>query len=156
MKLYHGGAKGLWRGDLILPDMVEHRCVDGCPVCEAHRRGDHHPLDPATPPGRVFATTNRRYARFYASRAVGGDLYQVELVGDAQASTTDPFPSWSAPSARVLRVLERDVVLTMRERRDLFRRWGGTPEEFEAMLRQIEALFRSEEHAARFVARLRH
>ena len=37
----------------------------------------------------VFATTNRRYARWYASRAVRGDLYKVLLSGDVERSEED-------------------------------------------------------------------
>ena len=31
-------------------------------------------------------------------------------------------------------VVERNIILTMRERRKLFARWGGAPDEFEAMI----------------------
>ena len=43
--LYHGGAKGLWRDDLILANMAEHRYVEGCPHCEAQRRGEDILID---------------------------------------------------------------------------------------------------------------
>lgn len=130
--LYHGGAKRLWRGDIVTPDHT--RCVEGCPTCEARRRGSDAGLEPATPGGWVYGTTNRRYARFYASMAVGGDLYKIELIGEFEPSTEDHFPSWRARTARVIRVIERRIILTMRERRDLFKRWGGTDQEFDQML----------------------
>jgi len=140
--LWHGGVSGLHRGDTIRPDMVGHRCVEGCPVCEAHAKGEDHDLDPATPSGYVYATTNRRYARFHASKCVGGDLYRVRLVGPVEASAEDgPFPTWRASSAAVVKIVERGVILTMKERLDLFRRWGGTKAEFQTMMDDATARF---------------
>jgi len=39
MRLFHGGAAGLRRGMTLLPDMAEHRYVEGCPCCNAQRAG---------------------------------------------------------------------------------------------------------------------
>lgn len=137
--LYHGGVSGMRRGDIIRPGMAEHRYVKGCPHCEAQRAGksatEVGPLvDPPTPPNWVYATSHRRYGRWYASRAVEGDLYRVRLRGDVEPSTEDPFPTWRGREAVVERILERKITLTMRQRRDLFRRWGGTDQEFDGML----------------------
>lgn len=133
-KLYHGGAKGLRCGDILLPDMAHTRYVEGCPCCEAQRRGEGAAIDPPTPAEWVYATSHRLYARYYASRAVGGDLYRVVLIGDAELSGEDRFPTWRARSARVVGVVERGVMMTMRERRYLFKRWGGTDAEFDALV----------------------
>lgn len=134
--LFHGGVGGLWPGNMILPDMAHGRYVDGCADCEAHRRGEHG-TDPLTPAGWVYASTDRPYARYYASRAVKGWLYEVELMGDVERSEEDLFPSWRARSAKVIRVIEKRVTLTMDERRALFVRWGGTEEEFRHMVNGI-------------------
>jgi hypothetical protein len=132
--LYHGGVPGLWRGDEILPDMAEHRYVAGCAHCEAQRRGSDTMIDPATPSGWVYATSDREYARYYASRAVGGTLYLVRMIGEVEPSAEDFFPTWRARRAVVIRVPERGVTLTMAERRRLFIRWGGNVKEFEEMV----------------------
>lgn len=139
--LFHGGVAGLQPGELILPSHAEHRFVTGCPDCEAHRRGDTGPTgDPATPPEWVYATEDRQYARWYASRAGKGWLYRVHLEGDIERSIEDPhFATWRARRAVVVSVLERAVVLTMKERRRLFLRWGGTPREFDRMIADVLA-----------------
>ena len=137
-KLYHGGVAGLHRGDIIRPGMAEGRYVPGCPHCEAQRRGEMLG-DPPTPPEWVYATHDYLYARYYASRAVRGSLYVVEPVGPTEASTEDLIPTVRARALRVLRVVERGVELTMRERRWLFLAQGGTDEEFEAMIRAVVA-----------------
>lgn len=137
--LWHGGVGGLWRGGIIKPDMAEHRYVEGCPHCEAQRTGTWAPgEDPGTPSGFVYATSDREYARYYASRAVRGTLYRVELA-DAELSNEDKFPSWRGSSARVLEVRERNITLTWAQRRRLFLRWGGTDAEFDAMVTQVLA-----------------
>lgn len=137
--LWHGGVGGLWRGDVIRPDMAAHRYVEGCPHCEAQRAGTWAPgEDPGTPAGFVYATSDREYARFYASRAVLGSLYRVELA-DPEPSVEDKFPSWRGTSARIIEVKERGILLSQAERRRLFIRWGGTDAEFDAMAQQVMA-----------------
>lgn len=133
--LYHGGVAGLWRGHVLLPDMAHHRFVEGCACCEAQRAGVNAG-DAPTPTGWVYATADKPYARYYASRAVGGTLYRVRLEGDVELSTEDPsqFPTWRGRRAVIVEVLERRITLTMEERRRLFLRWGGTEEEFELLL----------------------
>lgn len=135
-KLYHGGVAGLLVGDIIRPGMAEHRYVPGCPHCEAQRRGETL-VDPPTPPEWVYATHDWLYARYYASRAVRGTLYVVEPVGPTEASTEDLIPTVRAKAFRVVRVMERNITLTMTERRALWRTLGGTDEEFEEMVREV-------------------
>lgn len=134
--LYHGGVPGLRPGDRIDPGNAEHRHIDGCPICEAHANGNTIAIDPLTPEGWVYATSDRPYGRFYASRAGLGTLYRVTLdPATTEPSTEDPdFPTWRATSAVVFSVLERGVRLTMRERRRLYVRWGGTKDEAAAMI----------------------
>lgn len=131
--LWHGGAKGLIRGDTIDPDMAHTRYVEGCACCEDHKRREKT-VDPATPDGWVYATSHRLYGRYYASRAVGGDLYKVRLKGEIEQSTEDHFPTWRARAAVVEKVVARNIILSMRERRNLFLKWGGTIGEFENMV----------------------
>lgn len=135
--LFHGGMPELWRGTIIKPDMAHVRYVDNCPQCKAQKQGQFG-LDPPTPHGYVYATTDRDYARYYASRAVKGWLYQVELLGDPEKSDEDYFPTWRSTGAKVIKVLEKRITLTMVERQRLFIRWGGTEGEFKAMLFDLE------------------
>ena len=120
--LFHGGIPGLNAGDLILPGSPHF--VDGCKVCDAHKAGMSHELEPVTQHAdRVYVTTDREYARFYASKYPKGDLYSVEPVGDLAVSDEDRFPTWTAPSARVIGVYDRYVQLTWKQRRTLLRKW---------------------------------
>lgn len=123
--LYHGGKDGLRPGDLIEPGH-ERMAHPGCPWCAARTEGRAHlGIDgPAEDADRVYATTNRLYAKHYASLWGRGDLYRVEPVGDLLRSTEDSVESWKAPAMRVVAVLERAVQLTMSERRRLYREWG--------------------------------
>jgi len=133
--LFHGGAPDLWKGSVIRPDMAHTRYLDDCPQCRAQKAGAFvQGFDPPTPHGWVYATSDREYARYYASRANRGWLYEVELASDAEPSTEDVFPTWRASSARVVRVLEKRIALTMDERKALFLRWGGTEDEFNRMV----------------------
>lgn len=126
--LWHGGKPGLRVGDVVVPG--ERHYVDGCAVCEAKRRGETYRLenggavDPVNAhEDRVYMTDDRAYGRFYASKYPVGDLYRVEPVGELMESTEDPFPTWHAPSARVVSVAERAVRLTPAQRRTLLNRW---------------------------------
>lgn len=127
---------------MILPGQAERRYVHDCPTCRAQAEGHSHPeMDPPTPPDWVYATADRAYARYYASRAVGGTLYRVRLEGDVEPSAEDPpqFPTWRGRRAVVVRIQEQNVVLTHSERRALFIRWGGTAAEYDRMLRKVMA-----------------
>lgn len=132
--LFHGGAPELWKGQPIRPDMAHRRFHDGCAICEAHRQGLSTSIDPLTPHGFVYATSDLPYARYYASRFGKGWVYEVNLADDVEPSTEDMFPTWRASSARVVRVVAKRVTLSMDERRALFVRWGGTGDEFNAMV----------------------
>ena len=134
--LYHGGISGLWAGDTILPNMAHLRHHAGCAECERKAAGLRG-IEPITPPDWVYATEDKEYARYYASMAggrAGGALYRVRLDGDVERSDEDLFPSWRGRRAVVLGVPQPRVRLTMGDRRRLFRRWGGTDEEFAEML----------------------
>lgn len=121
--LFHGGMPDLRPGDLIQPGH-ERKLHDGCPWCEARRDGGAYlGMDGPTPEGRVYATTNRLYAKHYASLWGRGDLYRVEPVGELERSTEDSIESFFAPSLRVASVLDRVVLLTNSERRRLAREW---------------------------------
>ena len=113
--LYHGGAPGFRVGDLILPH--ETQKVDECPVCAAGADDNHLPY-------KVFATPIRIYGKYYASKYVGGSLYLVEPVGECERSTADSIETYYADSMRVAKVVDVGVVLTMSERRHLYRIWS--------------------------------
>jgi hypothetical protein len=124
-RYYHGGIPGLRPGDLIHPMPDGHRRRhDGCAICQARNTGQHTPLDAAPAhPDRVYITTDRLYARFYASLAGRGDLYTVRPVGDVEPSAEDRFPTWTCPAAEVVAVYDRAVTLTTSQRRQLVRAW---------------------------------
>lgn len=147
---YHGGFPGLKPGDAILP--APPHVFDGCPICLARRAGvvctvgvfrawaiaqgpkashvvrmlrgvpDHEPIDPPSAENAVYVSTSQQYARFYASRS-RGDLYEVVANGPLTPSAEDHFESFTTDSATVVRVLERRVRLTRRERRQMTRDW---------------------------------
>ncbi|WNI20331.1 hypothetical protein [Actinacidiphila sp. ITFR-21] len=128
-RLFHGGRPGLNPGALLVPSPPH--VVDGCRICEARAAGESYTvpglgvIDPPTGrPDRVYVTSDREYARWYASRYWLGDLYVVQPVGDVEETDEDPFPTWCAPYAVVRSVYSRAVRLTMPERRRLYRRWG--------------------------------
>lgn len=121
-RLFHGGVPGLRLGDRLTGGH-ERRMHDGCAWCVARANGtaEH---DPASHhPDRVYVSTDREYARFYASLYGYGDLYRVEPIGELVPSDEDGFPSWTAESVRVVGVVARAVRLTDGERRRLLRRW---------------------------------
>lgn len=138
-RLWHGGVAGMRVGDIITPGHADERHVEGCPICAAHARGESTAIDPITPEGRVYVTTDRQYARYYASRAGLGWLYSVEPIGPLTKSTEDHFDSWWCEEVRVVSIAERAVRLTDTERRRLFVRWGGTPAEYDEMVRAVRA-----------------
>ena len=128
MRYFNGGIPGLKPGDLITPHPPN--VVDGCAICAAKAAGQQPfveglgIVDPLTGrPDRVYITSDREYARFYASKHPRGDLYVVEPEGDVEPSTEDHFPTWSVPAARVRSVYDRYVLLTPKQRRQLLRRW---------------------------------
>lgn len=128
LRLWHGGTPDLRPGDLIVPGR-ERRAHAGCSFCEARQAqaegGDAPSVDPlAHRSDRVYLTPVREYARHYASLWGRGDLYRVEAVGELERSTEDTIETWMAPSARVLSVPERAVLLTMTQRRALDRLWA--------------------------------
>ncbi len=130
LRLWHGGAPDLRPGQLIQPGHTR-RQHDGCAYCQARAAGhaviapDGSLIDPPTgQPDRVYLTTDRNYARFYASLYGRGDLYRAQPIGPAQASTEDHFETYIAPAALVLTVVERAVLLTPGQRRRLQREWA--------------------------------
>lgn len=121
---FHGGVQGLYFGDRITPGHSRDNRHPGCQICEARAAGGSS-IDPATShPDRIYVTTDRGYARYYASLYGHGDLYVVEPAADLEPSQEDLFPSFTASSATVAAVLGRGITLTMRQREALYLRWG--------------------------------
>lgn len=124
MTYFHGGIDGMKPGDLLTPGHPRKK-HEGCPWCEAREQGEAHlGMDGPSQQEAVYFTPNRLYARYHASLYGYGDLYRVEPVGEAVRSTEDTMESYWAPQARILSVLDRAVLLTMTERRRLYREWG--------------------------------
>lgn len=122
VRLFHGGIPGLSPGDEIVPH--EPNFVDNCPWCEARRKGISTVVEPLpAQERRIYLTSDREYARYYASKFPFGDLYVVDAVGDLRISTEDRFPTWTADKAVVRSVYSRCVRLEPRQRRRLLRRW---------------------------------
>jgi hypothetical protein len=124
-RLFHGGKPGLNVGDIIEPGH-QRMAHPGCPWCEARANGKAHlGMDgPSEDADRVYCTTNRLYAKHYASLWGRGDLYRVEPVGELVPSTEDTVESFKAPALRVVAIYDRAVQLTTTERRRLYREWG--------------------------------
>ena len=141
IRLFHGGVAGLNPGDRLLPGHQHLKLYDDCATCQAHARGEHGPLEPDTPPDRVYATEDRQYARFYASKVGLGWLYRVRPVAELHPSTEDDpnLPTYWTTELEVVAVLERAVRLTWRERRRLFIRMGGTEAEWRLLLAGVKA-----------------
>ncbi len=124
--LFHGGIPDLRAGDLIEPGH-ERRVHAGCPWCTARAAGGSFlGIDgPSERTDRVYATSNRLYAKHYASLWGRGDLYRVSPVGELEPSTEDSIESFTAPAWRVESILDRAVLLTDSERRRLSREWSA-------------------------------
>lgn len=122
-QLWHGGFPGLRIGQ-TLDASHGHRHLSSCPLCHDRLAGTAVALDPLPgQPGRIYLTTDREYARYYASLAHYGDLYQVEAVGELVVSDEDRFPAWTAQAAVVTSVYARAVLLTDGQRKALLKRW---------------------------------
>lgn len=123
MRYFHGGAPGLRPGDLIEPQPLGKgaHLVDGCPTCEARKTGQQLSTDELDP-SMVYVTTDREYARLYASGYPRGALYVVDPVGELTPAP-DPVPSWGCSAARVTAVYDAYVVMTERQLRKLQRRF---------------------------------
>lgn len=122
---YHGGVDGLKVGDILTPGHSRKQ-HDGCPWCEARANGDAHlGIDPPSERMEVYFTPNRLYAKFHASMYGRGDLYRVEPIGEVTRSTEDSMETYTAPTARIVSVYERAVLLTWSERRRLDREWAA-------------------------------
>lgn len=120
---FHGGAPGLRPGDLVEPRSHgdDRHFIDGCPVCEARRRGDPVPGDDLDPT-MVYVTTDRAYARLYAGGYPRGGLYRVDPIGERFPSP-DPTStgSFGVAAARVVAVLDSLVILRRTDIRRVMR-----------------------------------
>lgn len=125
VRYWHGGAPGLRPGDIIEPRAHDDdaHLVDGCPTCDARKAGAQLAED-NNDPALVYVTTDRDYARIYASGYPRGALYRVEPIGElVDRSAQDPAPSWGCGSARVLSVYDPLVALTPKQVRRYAKRW---------------------------------
>ena len=132
VRLWHGGVPGLRVGD-VLSGGHERAVRDDCPYCQARARGENTvtplgKLDGPSQQSGVYVTTDRLYAKHYASLYGRGDLYRVEPLGELRPSTEDSYETYVADQARVVAVYDRAVLLTWTERRRLFREWGVADE----------------------------
>lgn len=122
--LYHGGVPGLKPGDLIQPGHSRDGNHDDCPICRKRREHGASAPGGTQHPENVYCTTDRLYAKLYASLYGHGDVYQVEPVGPLVPTTDegDPEGSYRCPALRVKRIVDVHVLLTMKERRRFARR----------------------------------
>lgn len=121
-KFYHGGAPGLKPGEFIDPEQ-ERKMHEGCKWCEARMDGTAQ-HDTLSQHSEVYFTEDKLYAKYYASMYGRGWLYLVEPVGEYVQSEEDRVPSFRAKQVRVVRVIEKAILLTMNERRVLWKEWG--------------------------------
>lgn len=135
---WHGGAAGLRPGELI--DAHHDRHWNDCVTCRERAAGISQIDAPNGRPGKVYITTDREYARHYASLAGYGDLYQVEPVGELELSTEDRFETFTCDAARVTAVYDRAVMLTDSQRRKMMRRWIEADARHDGWLDRLEAM----------------
>lgn len=165
---YHGGKPGLKVGDVLVPSTPH--IEDGCPICEAKKRGmvctvgeyrrwlmqfgpaaakvlraladapDDAPVDPPAAKQAVYITTDNNYATWYAARSGNGDLYEVAPLTTPERSPEDNFPSFTVESARVVRVIRRNVRLTRTERRVIEHQWKKADRRAERQRAQTDSL----------------
>lgn len=124
MRYFHGGAPGLRVGDRIEPQPLGEgrHLLDGCPTCEARKAGQQLATDDLDP-SKVYVTTDREYARFFAAGYPRGALYVVEPVGEMTPSL-DPVPSWGCSAARITGVYDACVRFKPADLRRFRRRFG--------------------------------
>lgn len=123
VRYYHGGIPGLREGD-VLEGGNSRPVHDGCAICQLRAAGVEGTIDPVTKhQDRVYITTDKEYARFYASLYGRGDLYLVRPIGDLVESEEDHFSTWHVEAAEVLRIYDRYVLLTRKQRRRMYKRW---------------------------------
>lgn len=118
---WHGGPPGLRPGDVIKPQPLGEgaHLVDGCPTCEARKRGEQLPTDDLDS-SFVYVTSDRKYASLYAAGYPDGGLYRVQPLGELVPSL-DPAPSWSCDAARVVSVYDPLVRMTPAQAERLLR-----------------------------------
>lgn len=128
--LFHGGVPGKQPGEILRGGGGTRPVHDGCPICAARARGlavsvGGHMIDgPSFREHMVYVTSDKEYARYYASLYGRGDLYQVAPLGPLEPSTEDHFPTWTTPAVRVVAAYARAVLLTWQQRRRLLARWA--------------------------------
>jgi hypothetical protein len=109
--LFHGGVAGLNPGDRILPRIESGMPLEG----QGSFVLDHDHF--------VHLTTDETFARLFAAGAPGGgcgDLYEVEAENLGPDPDTQFEVCWIAPSAAVVRVVERAVAEPPAPYRDSF------------------------------------
>lgn len=135
MKLYHGGVPNLMTGEVLTADHAR-RHHEGCPICEARSKGQNPAIDPLSAQHGVYVSESREYARYYASLYGSGDLYLIKPIGDLRESAEEKgWRAWVCERAKVLKVIEHRVTLTMPERRRLYLKWAlkdGNPDPVQA------------------------
>lgn len=120
--LYHGGVRGLHAGDIITGNHHRHM-QDDCHLCRLHESGDVSDTDHTSHPESAYCTRDKSHARMYAALC-DGDLYQVNpdccdlLPGDDDSDVEE----FRCDRLRVVRVVERHVKLTWKDRRRYIRK----------------------------------
>lgn len=132
-RLFHGGMPGLKVGDLVVPQESPGWHRDDCSWCRSGADDSRHPET-------IYVTTEREYARYYASRFGKGWLYVVEPVGDVERSTEDGPETYRCASALVRSIYERCVVVTRNQRRRVFKMMPHDPANPGLTFEQMEAL----------------
>lgn len=106
VRYYHGGVRGLKKGDKLLPP-----CTTGSSSLLQFARE----IDPNCPQrdDRVYLTTDKRWAKFYASVIPRGDLYEVIPEGELEddPDCLEKGLSYQCESAVIKRVVDISVSL---------------------------------------------
>lgn len=93
---YHGGRPGIQRGAFLLPPNITK-----ARSCSEFGAASVHRMD------RVYITTSLAAAMMFAAGQRGGEVYQVEPLGDIEPDPDCHTPglSYQVPKARVLRTI---------------------------------------------------
>lgn len=118
--LYHGGVPDLEPGDIIEPGHSRDN-HDDCPICRARRAKGADAIEGTGHTEQVYCTRYRDYAAEYAAIYSKGDVYQVEPVGELTDSDEDFDGCYRCDRLRIVRTVEKHVVLTPKRRRRIIR-----------------------------------
>lgn len=118
-KFYYGGQPNLQPGDIVEPaHLVEtHEACTECDELEDGLRSGEIVWGSQV----IFFSEERLYAKFYSTLYGRGWLYLVEPVGEYESSKLDRMQSCTTGHLRIVRIVEKSVILKPNEMRQIRR-----------------------------------